>query len=116
EERNRTSNSAISELIETFEDNNNIFFLQFIMHFITFNMQQLVNDIEFFKIHDKPLASFLATRLILVRARLFSGVEIPPKSNEMIKLCEDFNLNSTIHNSFFKEAFQLALDKFDKHI
>ncbi|CAG8755952.1 796_t:CDS:1, partial [Cetraspora pellucida] len=59
---------------------------------------------------------FLATRLILVRAKLFSGVEIPPKSNEMIKLYEDFNLDSTIHNSFFKEAFQLVLDKFDKYI
>src|SRR5437868_5005916 len=34
----------------------------------------------------------------------------------MIKLCEDFNFDSTIHDSFFKEAFQLALAKFDKHI
>ncbi|CAG8789928.1 10115_t:CDS:1, partial [Cetraspora pellucida] len=59
---------------------------------------------------------FLATKLTLVRARLFSRVEIPSKSNEMIKLCENFNLDSTIHDSFFKEAFQLALDKFDKHI
>ena len=34
----------------------------------------------------------------------------------MIKLCEDFNFDSTIHDSFFKEAFQLALAKFDKHV
>ena len=47
---------------------------------------------------------------------MFSGVEIPPKSNEMIKLCEDFNFDSTIYDSFFKEAFQLALAKFDKHV
>ena len=79
-------------------------------------INRLVNDIEFFKIRDKPLAPFLATRLELTRARLFSGVEIPPKSNEMIKLCEDFNIDLTIHDSFFKEAFQLALAKFDKHI
>ena len=62
------------------------------------------------------MAPFLATRLELIRARLFSGVEIPPKSNEMIKLCEDFNIDFTIHDSFFKEVFQLALAKFDKHI
>ena len=47
---------------------------------------------------------------------MFSGVEIPSKSNEMIKLCEDFNFDSTIHDFFFKEAFQLALAKFDKHV
>src|SRR6185437_9315113 len=75
-------------------------------------INRLVNDIEFFKIRDKPLAPFLATRLESTRARLFSGVEIPPKSNEMIILCEDFNIDLTIHDSFFKEAFQLALAKF----
>ena len=39
EKKNRNSNSAILELIKIFKDSNNIFFLQYIMHFITFNMQ-----------------------------------------------------------------------------
>ncbi|CAG8568345.1 9024_t:CDS:1, partial [Scutellospora calospora] len=44
--------------------------------------------------------SFLATKLTLIRARLFSGVKILPKSNKMIKLCKDFNFDSTIYDSF----------------
>ena len=49
---------------------------------------------------------FLVTRLELIRTRLFFRIEILLKLNKIIKFFKDFNLDSTIYNSFFKEAFR----------
>lgn len=71
---------------------------------------------EFFKIREKPLAPLIITRLNQTHAFLQNGINNPPFNNEMTSKVNNSNLNIDDLKLHFSEAFQLALDKFNKHI
>ena len=71
---------------------------------------------EFFKIRNKPVASYVATRLEVTNAMLLSGCSQPPLNNEVLGLIDDYYLDLDYYIAIFKEAFKLSLDKFKKHI
>lgn len=81
-----------------------------------YHYYRLVRNLEFVKIRNKPVAPFLADRLELVRAHLSTGCQAPPKSNEMADLCQINQYDLSSYDVIFKEAFQLAYDKFKKHV
>ena len=71
---------------------------------------------EFFKIRNKPLAASVANRIDQTQATLEYGANDPPISSEIIAKCNYHNINPSIYKPYFKEAYQLALDKWNKHI
>jgi hypothetical protein len=72
--------------------------------------------LEFFKIRNKPVAPYVATRLEVTNAMLLSGCSQPPLNNEVLGLINDYYLDLDYYIAIFKEAFKLSLDKFKKHI
>jgi hAT family C-terminal dimerisation region len=72
--------------------------------------------LEFFKIRNKPLAHLISTRLYLLESYLQSGAIQPPISNEMRNKFDFMDVDQSLFLTMFREAFQLALNKFKKHV
>ncbi|CAH1767356.1 7349_t:CDS:2, partial [Entrophospora sp. SA101] len=72
----------------------------------------LINDLEFFKIRNKPVA----THSEVTNAMLLSACSQPPLNNEDLGIINDYYLDLDYYIAIFKEAFKLSLDKFKKHI
>lgn len=71
---------------------------------------------EFFKIRNKPLAAFVANRINQTQAALEYGANDPSILPEIIAKCNSCNVNPSAYTPYFKQAYQLALDKWNKHI
>ncbi|CAJ0625625.1 4167_t:CDS:2 [Entrophospora sp. SA101] len=107
---------SLRNLKEIFEDPNKKIYLEVIISFIKFNSSGLINDLEFFKIRNKPVAPYVATHLEVTNAMLLSGCSQPPLNNGVLGLINDYYLDLDYYIAIFKEAFKLSLDKFKKHI
>ena len=71
---------------------------------------------EFFKIRNKPLAAFVTNRINQTQAALEYGANNPLLSSEIIDKCNSQRVNSNELKPYFKQAYQLALNKWNKHI
>ena len=71
---------------------------------------------EFFKIRNKPLAAFVTNRVNQTQATLEYGANDPPISSEIVAKCNYYNIDPSVYKPYFKQAYQLALDKWNKHI
>jgi hypothetical protein len=72
--------------------------------------------LEFFKIRNKPLAPFVANRINQTQAALEYGANDPLISTEIIAKCDSQRVDPNMFKPHFKQAYQLALDKWNKHI
>jgi hypothetical protein len=72
--------------------------------------------LEFFKIHNKPIAVYVSSQLIQLEAELQAGVINPSLSNKMSTKFIISNINHSLYILKFKNAYKLALNKFQKHI
>lgn len=71
---------------------------------------------EFFKIRNKPLAAFVANRVNQTQAALEYGANDPLISSEIITKCNYNNVDPLEFKPHFKQAYQIALNKWNKHI
>jgi len=72
--------------------------------------------LEFFKIRNKPLAAFVTNRINQTQAALEYGANNPLLSSEIIDKCNSQRVNPNGLKPYFKQAYQLALNKWNKHI
>ena len=73
-------------------------------------------DLEFFKIRNLAIASFITSRIKQTRVFLQNEINNPPYSIEMTQLLSHNNQNYEYLTPIFSEAFRVALTKFEKHI
>ena len=69
---------------------------------------------EFFKIRNKPLAAFVTNRINQTQAALEYGAYNPLLSSEIIDKCNSQRVNPNGLKPYFKQAYQLALNKWNK--
>jgi len=72
--------------------------------------------LEFFKIRNKPLAAFVANRVNQTQAALEYGASNPLISSEIIAKCNYHGVDPNEFKPHFKQAYQVALNKWNKHI
>src|SRR6266540_2800473 len=73
-------------------------------------------DLEFFKIRNLAIASFITSRIKQTRVFLQNGINNPPYSVEMTQLLSHNNQNYEYLTPIFSEVFRVVLTKFEKHI
>jgi hypothetical protein len=85
-------------------------------HKLIFILYSIVDDLEFFKIRNKPIAPFVTQRLVHLEAALQSGVIQPPFNDQMNAKFQEKNFDLSAYVAIFQEVYQLALNKLKKHI
>ncbi|CAJ0648604.1 10976_t:CDS:2, partial [Entrophospora sp. SA101] len=88
----------------------------FLHLFITLNARRLIQDLEFFKIHDKAIAPYVFLRIENTKNLLRAGIENPPLNQSMIDLCRIHNVSEESLIPTFSQAFNLAYNKLYKHV
>jgi hypothetical protein len=99
-------------LISIFQDQSKIFTFKTLIKFVSYN-DQIINDLEFFKIRNLPVAPFVANRLEQLESFLLYNLQDPYINQE---IDNPFSSN-VIHPScvdVFKETFTLAYQKLKK--
>ncbi len=71
---------------------------------------------EFFKIRNKAIASFVYSRVTSLQAFLSSGKRNPPIPNNIIQLLNEANCDVKSFIPIFSKAFTLTYKKLEKHI
>ncbi|CAG8500199.1 6918_t:CDS:2, partial [Scutellospora calospora] len=78
--------------------------------------RNLFNVLEFFKIHNKPVAPSVSNQLTQLEAQLQSGTVNPPLNDKILTIFNTLHIDSSRYIVGFREAYQSALNKFKKHI
>ncbi|GBC02652.1 hypothetical protein RclHR1_04730013 [Rhizophagus clarus] len=116
EEMINNESEIIQELAMIFKNQTQFFIFEVFIMFIASNTKCIVDDYEYFRIKNKPIAPFVARRLARLEATLQYGCTHSPFNDELKIKFSASNIDPKLYIMIFQEAFQIALIKLKKHI
>ncbi|RIA80329.1 hypothetical protein C1645_838905 [Glomus cerebriforme] len=116
EEMIDNESEAIRELTVVFKSPLHSSIFEIFIMFIALNAKRIVDELEFFKTGNKPIAPYVIRRLEKLKTELLFYTIQPPFSNEMNTKFLENNIDPKIYIKMFQEAYQLALNKLKNYI
>jgi len=115
-EYEESPNETVKTIHTTLQNLQDIGIITIYIYFISIYAKEFVQDLDFFQQQNKPVFPFVEGRLQQLTAFIKSNITAPYFGSEIENIISQHFFNPDDFYSIFRQAFQIAYNKFSAHI